>query len=170
MTLGEKIKYKREINCISQQALADKIGVNSPQVISNWELDKSAPDTDKFLKICIALNTPLTEFYPIAANLPEYTRKETSTPGRRLNFLINKKGYKHKKFAELSGVIQNTLSKFINDKQPMSDKYIMEAAKVLGVPFEYIKYGTEGALTFEQIMEWKEKADKYDQIKKMILR
>ena len=60
------------------------------------------------------------------------------TPGSRLRDLIEKRGYKMKVFAEITGVVPNTLSKFVNGK-PMSDKYIKKAAEVLDVTPEYIK-------------------------------
>lgn len=60
------------------------------------------------------------------------------TPGSRLRDLIEKRGYKMKVFAEITGIVPNTLSKFVNGK-PMSDKYIKKAAEVLDVTPEYIK-------------------------------
>lgn len=165
MTLGDKIRYKREQANISQTTLAREIGVNSSMVVSNWELNKSTPDTEKLIKICITLNAPISYFYPIAKKLPEFNKGET-TAGQRLRYLINKKGYKIKYFAELSGIVPTTLSKFLGDK-PMSDRYIVKAAELLGTSYEYIKYGTETPLSFEKTMEWKEKAEKYDQIKEL---
>ncbi len=60
------------------------------------------------------------------------------TPGSRLRDLIERRGYKMKVFAELTGVVPTTLSKFVNGK-PMSDKYIKKAAEILNVTPEYIK-------------------------------
>ena len=60
------------------------------------------------------------------------------TPGDRLRDLIERRGYKIKTFAELTGVVPTTLSKFVNGK-PMSDKYIKKVAEVLDVTPEYIK-------------------------------
>lgn len=61
------------------------------------------------------------------------------TPGSRLRDLIERRGGKMKSFAEASGVTATTLSKFVNDKQPMSNKYINRAAELLDVMPEYIK-------------------------------
>ena len=63
------------------------------------------------------------------------------TPGMRLKDLIEKKGYKMKTFARMSGIVPNTLSKFVNGK-PMSNKYIQKAAELLDVSPEYIKCET----------------------------
>lgn len=64
---------------------------------------------------------------------------ELLTPGTRLRDLIERRGGKMKTFAEASGVTPNTLSKFVNDRQPMSNKYIRRAAELLDVTPEYIK-------------------------------
>ena len=61
MTIGEKLKIKREAANMSQKTLADKIGVNSAMIISNWELNKSTPDTDKLIKICILIRDNIQE-------------------------------------------------------------------------------------------------------------
>lgn len=61
------------------------------------------------------------------------------TPGSRLKDLIENRGYKMKNFAEESGIIPTTLSKFVNNKLPMSNKYIRRAAELLDVTEEYLK-------------------------------
>ncbi len=64
---------------------------------------------------------------------------QKETPGSRLRDLIEKRGYKMKVFAEISGVIPTTLSRYVNDKQKMSDKYIKRVAEIFDVSPEYIK-------------------------------
>lgn len=51
MTIGEKIAHLRIINRISQEQLAEKLGV-SRQSVSKWEMDQSLPHIDKVLLIC----------------------------------------------------------------------------------------------------------------------
>lgn len=140
MTLGEKIKLQREARDISQQELADAICVNSSMVISNWELNKSKPDTEKMIQICIVLGVPLEYFYAEAKQLYSIQGNE---PGERLETLIDNKDIKHRVFAEKSGVTANTLSKFLSGRSPMTDKYIKKAAEILGTSYEYIKYGVD---------------------------
>ena len=64
MTLGEKIKARREELEISQGRLADAIGVNSAKVISNWEKDINKPDIEKLSKLCQALSCTGEYFLP----------------------------------------------------------------------------------------------------------
>lgn len=51
MTIGEKITHLRIANKISQEQLAEKLGV-SRQSVSKWEIDQSLPHIDKVLLIC----------------------------------------------------------------------------------------------------------------------
>lgn len=51
MTIGEKITHLRIANKISQEQLAEKLGV-SRQSVSKWEMDQSLPHIDKAMLIC----------------------------------------------------------------------------------------------------------------------
>ncbi len=51
MTIGEKITHLRAAQNMSQEALAEKLGV-SRQSVSKWEMDQVVPQIDKILQIC----------------------------------------------------------------------------------------------------------------------
>ncbi|MBO5364153.1 MAG: helix-turn-helix domain-containing protein, partial [Clostridia bacterium] len=51
MTIGEKIAKFRTAANISQEQLAEKIGV-SRQSVSKWEVDQALPQIDKVLQLC----------------------------------------------------------------------------------------------------------------------
>ena len=51
MTLGEKIQQLRKETGLSQETLAEQLGV-SRQAISKWELGEATPDTDKIVRLC----------------------------------------------------------------------------------------------------------------------
>ena len=51
MMLGEKIWRLRESLHMSQEELAEKLGV-SRQTVSNWENDKAVLDAEKLAKLC----------------------------------------------------------------------------------------------------------------------
>lgn len=51
MTIGEKIAKFRVAGGISQEQLAEKIGV-SRQSVSKWEVDQALPQIDKVLQLC----------------------------------------------------------------------------------------------------------------------
>ncbi len=59
MTIGEKIMKLRTDADISQEALAERLGV-SRQSISKWEIDQAIPQIDKVLLLC--------EFFQISAD------------------------------------------------------------------------------------------------------
>lgn len=48
MNMADRIQYLRKINGISQEELADKIGV-SRQAVSKWESEQSIPDIEKII-------------------------------------------------------------------------------------------------------------------------
>ncbi len=60
------------------------------------------------------------------------------TPGQRLRDAILKKGYKFGHFAKLSEVDPSTLSRYMKDSQPMSERYVARAADLLDVSEEYL--------------------------------
>ena len=75
-TIGQTIKFIREIRKISAASLAEIVGV-SPAAVSKWETGVSVPRYDKVLDIAKALNVPDTlllvftpENYPLG--LSEY--------------------------------------------------------------------------------------------------
>lgn len=55
LTLGERIKAAREKKGLLQIDLANAIGVNSSNIISNWELNINKPDVEKAALLCKAL-------------------------------------------------------------------------------------------------------------------
>ena len=55
MTLGERLTELRKKAILSQEDIAEKIGV-SRQTVSKWELDQSLPDFDKILPLCKLYN------------------------------------------------------------------------------------------------------------------
>ena len=60
MTIGKKIASLRAILNISQEELADKVGV-SRQSVSKWEVDKAVPQIDKVLLLCEIFNVSCDE-------------------------------------------------------------------------------------------------------------
>lgn len=48
MSIGDRIQSLRKSKGISQEELADKIGV-SRQAVSKWESEQSTPDIDKII-------------------------------------------------------------------------------------------------------------------------
>ena len=60
MTLGERLlSYRNAVN-LSQEKLAEKIGVTR-QTVSKWETNQSVPDFDKILPLCEVLGLTTEE-------------------------------------------------------------------------------------------------------------
>ncbi len=60
MTIGEKITHLRASCSMSQEALADKLGV-SRQSVSKWEMDQAQPQIDNVLQLCEIFNISTDE-------------------------------------------------------------------------------------------------------------
>lgn len=60
--LGARIKELRKARGLSQEELAEKIGVE-PSHMSRLEIGKSYPSIDRLEKIAITLNVPLKDFF-----------------------------------------------------------------------------------------------------------
>lgn len=60
MNLSENLKEIRKRNSLSQEQLAEKLGV-SRQAVSKWELGQSYPEMDKMLLICKMFNYNIDE-------------------------------------------------------------------------------------------------------------
>ena len=60
MTLGEIIQKKRLERGLSQEKLAELVGV-SRQAVSTWELGDAIPDTDKLVPLARALGVSVDE-------------------------------------------------------------------------------------------------------------
>lgn len=60
MDLGNKIMILRKKNNLSQEVLAEKVGVTR-QTISKWELEETAPDINQAKKLSMIFNISLDE-------------------------------------------------------------------------------------------------------------
>lgn len=61
MTLGEKLQNLRKENMLSQEKLAELVGV-SRQAVSKWETGLSNPDTENLIKLGEIFNLSIDEF------------------------------------------------------------------------------------------------------------
>ena len=60
MTFGERLlAYRNAVN-LSQEKLAEKVGVTR-QTVSKWETNQSVPDFDKILPLCEVLGITTEE-------------------------------------------------------------------------------------------------------------
>ena len=91
MSLGERIKEQRK-NCgMSQEKLAEPVGV-SRQAVTKWETDQSAPSTEKLFK--------LAEIFGTSVDLLIKTEeRSTATPAEQIYFMYKmEQAQKHAEF------------------------------------------------------------------------
>jgi len=76
MRFSDKLAKQRKNNNLSQEQLADKLGV-SRQAVSKWESGSSYPDMDKMIKICGILNCTLEDLLDdgVISDAPESSNK-----------------------------------------------------------------------------------------------
>ncbi len=80
MTIGKRISEERRKKNLSQEYVAEKLGV-SRQAVSKWEMGQSAPDTNNLIALAELLDVSIE--YLATGNLPEpeppKNKKETGT-------------------------------------------------------------------------------------------
>ena len=78
MRLGETILKNRQTRGLSQEKLAELVGV-SRQAVSKWEVGDAIPDTDKLIPLARALGISVDE---LLGNVPEEeeAREESTEP------------------------------------------------------------------------------------------
>ena len=93
MTLGEKIWRLRESQNMSQEELAEKLGV-SRQTVSNWENDKAVLDAEKLATLCSVFGVSADDMlrgegipHPVIQK-NEKIQKPKGVQGRRLVAII----------------------------------------------------------------------------------
>ncbi len=81
MTLGETIRTLRKNAGLSQEALAEKLGV-SRQAVSKWENDNGMPETEKLITMAKLFDTSLDNLIGEEKSAPTSPTAESSTQTR----------------------------------------------------------------------------------------
>lgn len=76
MNIGQKLKNTRLTSGLTQESVAEKIGV-SRQTISNWENDKSYPDIVSVIALSSLYSISLDELLKEDSKMVEYLQKST---------------------------------------------------------------------------------------------
>lgn len=87
MEIGQKLKTKRTASGLSQEALAEKIGV-SRQTISSWENDRSYPDIGSILKLSDLYGVSLDELLKEDENMRKHVEESGMLTRRYWNLLF----------------------------------------------------------------------------------
>ncbi len=84
MTLGEKIRTLRKGAQLSQEALAEQLGV-SRQAVSKWENDNGLPETEKLIKMAKLFHVSLDTFINDASEIAPAASAASSSNSEQLS-------------------------------------------------------------------------------------
>lgn len=87
MNIGQKLKEKRTASGMSQEALAERIGVTR-QTISSWENNRSYPDIGSILKLSDLYDVSLDELLKEDENMRKHVEKTAGMADKVLNVLF----------------------------------------------------------------------------------
>ena len=113
MKFCDKLSKQRKNNNMSQEQLADKLGV-SRQAVSKWESGTAMPDMAKILELCKVLN----------CNLDDLVDDGTFNSSKQKDTKININTYMH----EVLDFITKTLNMFWSMRLIEKIKCILEMA------------------------------------------
>lgn len=86
MDIGQKLKDKRTQAGLTQETVAEKIGV-SRQTVSNWENNRSYPDIVSILRLSDLYEVSLDEFLKEDANMRKHVEENAQTLNKIWNML-----------------------------------------------------------------------------------
>ena len=87
MPLGETIKNRRQKVKLSQEQLAERLGV-SRQAVSKWETGQSEPTADNLVRLAEVFETSLAELVGAGKNGGEETGAQTSPASQKPNLIL----------------------------------------------------------------------------------
>lgn len=105
MNIADRIQYLRKQNGLSQEELADKIGV-SRQAVSKWESEQSTPDLDKIIVMSDLFE--VTTDYILKGIEPVSTTSKKTIKALYLGFVLV--------FATIAGIWSFTANRFNYDE------------------------------------------------------
>lgn len=82
MSFGENLQYLRKKNNITQEQLAEQLGV-SRQSVSKWESDGSYPEMDKLLQLCEMFSCNMDAL--MRGNVEEHVKEDTAHYDAHMN-------------------------------------------------------------------------------------
>lgn len=135
MSVGARIREARKKNRLSQDDVADKIGVTQ-NAVSSWERDRTEPDLATINRIAKALGVP------VVAILSD--SEEPYGFGKRLFDLMNALGVSVETLAEKAGCPRSHLKSWLDGSAFPAPAIIERIASALGVRVSDLTEDTHG--------------------------
>lgn len=86
MNIADRILYLRKSKGISQEELADKVGV-SRQAVSKWESEQSMPDVEKIII--------MSDYFNVTTDYILKVLKRSKIKKKKVNEIVGKVLYMH---------------------------------------------------------------------------
>lgn len=148
MTLGDRIKKLRKQNKLSQEALANLIGVNVQNVYRYEKGIITDLPISRIDKLAQSLNT--TTEYLINGNI--YKHDMTSI-GERIKYLRKNKGLTQTELGDKFGVTKTAVSNWEKNFREPNIETIDKLSKIFNVSVEYLINGNQSNNLLEPIIE-----------------
>ena len=147
-TVGEKIKYIRYQNNLSQFKFASEIGV-SESTVFRWEVGERTPSKPHAKKICEKFDVPQdwflevfdTEMFDPATKTEQLKKIDTSTVGGRVQFLRLTNEMSLGQFADEFAVKPIVVSRWETNKSKPQGPKAMKIADKFGVSLRWLLSG-----------------------------
>lgn len=141
MTLGDKIRIRREEAGLSQDELAHKLGYKSRSTIAKLESGVNDLTQSKLKAFADALNTTVADLLdwddPIEKSNTEEAKKMIELFNVRLSSLLKESGMSQTELSEMLGVSRSTVNKWIIKKSLPRMGIIQKLSDYFGVPKSY---------------------------------
>nr|WP_326183852.1 helix-turn-helix transcriptional regulator [uncultured Oscillibacter sp.] len=134
MTFGERVQGLRQKAGLSQDALAEQLGV-SRQAVSRWERDETMPETDKV--VALANLFGVTTDYLLRKETPEAAPERSGADGGALR-LIRRKGYLLGWLPVMWGILCLVLTAAVGLQEAAHQRNLQALAKQTGIDMSSI--------------------------------
>lgn len=131
----ERLKELRKEYSLTQQELADKIGVVRT-AIANYETGRTIPDADTLSLLAKIFNTTTDYLLGNSDIRNPYKMVNRQKLAQLIIELRNKKGYSQRKLAMISGISNSTISRIENATSDADPETLRKLAPYLGISYE----------------------------------
>lgn len=134
MEIGTRIKDLRTERHLSQEALAERLGL-SRQAVAKWESGTSAPSTANLLALCGIFGVSLDELTSPDSNGTDLVCVTDGTLGERIKTLRLERHWSQEALADKLELSRQAVAKWESGASAPSTANLLALGQLFGVPF-----------------------------------